>query len=854
MAVTWITPAGDLGTLEERIITTLQLQASTDTGNPITYTILAGNLPGGMLLIGNEIKGSPTEVTKFTESRFVIRASDGVDDKDRTFSIGVTGADLPEWITEEGFLNVGAGQAYFVLDDAQVDFQLEATDPDTIAGENLEYYLVPNSGILPYGLRLSRTGRISGFTQPIPAIDYATAVTGSYGTEGYDTVPLDVAINNSRGYDSFFYDNQYYDFGEQGVVPKKLSRIYTFGVAITDGKNAVNRIFKIYVVSEEFLRADNTLVQVDTNLFQADSSSDRVPIWITDPNLGRYRANNYITLFLDVYDPPTLSGTITYFLVDNNPDGSPSTIPPGLALDTSTGELAGKVPYQAAVTNNYKFTIKAVNFPSATVQQDYTLVGDWSSTRFYRENEAVRFDGFIYLCIQEHVYQLPTDANSQYWQLGAATTDRTFNVDIIGEIESSIQWITGSDLGSIKPNQPSRLSVEATSQLYGGRVTYRITAGELPPGLEFLPTGSIKGKVRQFADSENDGLTRFFDRDSSTVDSTGTITFNTTFDNTNTDFDKTFHITVEASDGSGLAKDTRNFTIKVIAGSQKTFANIYVKALQSKQKRLDWFNFITDATIFAPNDIYRYGDSNYGVQTEIKSLIFAGIESTAASSVIQAMSRNHYNKRFIFGGLKKAIAKDPDTQETVYEVIYIDIVDEYEKDGKSISSEIELKDDINSKVLVSYDNLTVDSDIPFASDADLQRVFPNSVKNMRRRIRDIGERDREFLPLWMRSIQEQSRYELGFTKALVVCFAKPGKADTIMSRIRASQFDFKTIDFVADRYTIDILDGVVQETYLQFPQDRITKHAESPPKPDQNDKDPNETRDAYVFNVIASGF
>ena len=853
MAVTWITPAGNLGTLEERIITSVSIEATTDTGNNITYEVIAGELPRGMILRGNTIQGSPAEVTKFTKYRFVIRANDGDKEKDRTFFIGVDGADLPEWITQEGFLNVGEGQAYFVLDDAQVDFQLEANDPDTVAGENLEYYLVPNSGILPYGLSLSKTGRITGFTKPIPAIDYATAITGAYDTASFDTVPLDIAKNNSLGFDSFFYDNQYYDYGEQGIVPKKLSRIYTFGVAITDGINAVHRIFKIYVVSEEFLKADNTLVQVDTNLFQADSTSDRVPLWITNSYLGRYRANNYVTLFLEVYDPPTLSGVISYFIVDQNPDGSPSTLPPGLVIDTTTGELAGKVPYQSAVTKTYQFTLKAVNFPASISQQNYTLVGDWSSTRIYEINEAVRYDGFIYICKETNINQLPSEPNSIYWQIGVGTTDKTFTVDIIGEIESSIEWITNSDLGIIKPNQSSSLSVEATSKLYGGRVTYRITNGELPPGLDFLSNGNIIGKVTQFADDDQEGLTRFFDRDSSDIDSTGSITFNTTFDNANTSYDKSFTFTVEASDSSGLAKDTRSFTVRVKSDSEKTFANIYVKAFQNKQKRLDWFNFITDATVFVPDDIYRYGDENFGVQTEIKSLIFAGIESTVANSVVQVMSRNHYNKRLLFGSIKKARATDPVSRETVYEVVYLDIIDEYEKNGKSISNEIELADDINSKVLVSYDNLTVDSDIPYASDSDLQRVFPNSIKNMRDRIQNIGERDREFLPLWMRSIQEQATYELGFTKALVICYVKPGKADAMISRIKNSEFDFKSIDFVADRYIINILDGQIKDTYLQFPQDRITKHTDSAPKPDQNDKNPNDRKDGG-FRVIVSGF
>ena len=826
MAVTWTTPAGDLGTLEERIITSVSIAATTDTSNVISYSLIAGQLPRGMLLSGNVIKGSPAEVTKFTEYRFVIRADDNDKEKDRTFKISVTGADIPEWITKEGFLNVGPGQAYFIMDDAQVDFQLEATDNDTVAGENLEYYLVPNSGILPYGLKLSKTGRISGFTQPIPAIDYATSITGAYDTASFDTVPLDIAKNNSLGFDSFFYDNQYYDYGEQGIVPKKLSRVYTFGVAITDGLNAVNRIFKIYVVSEEFLRADNTLVQVDTNLFQADATSDRVPLWITDSYLGRYRANNYITLFLDVYDPPTLSGVISYFIVDNNPDGTASTLPPGLTIDTTTGELAGKVPYQAAVTTTYQFTMKAVNFPASIAQQDYTLVGDWSSIRSYNANEAVRYNGFVYVCKQSNINQLPDEANSSYWELGVGTSDKTFTVDLIGEIESSISWITSTDLGVIKPNQPSRLAVEATSLLYGGRVSYSITSGELPPGLVFLSNGNITGKVTQFSKSGQKGLTRFYEQDSAGEDSSSrSRDFSLTFDNISTTYDKSYTFSVQASDSSGLAKDTRKFTVKVVADSQKSFANIFVKAFQNKNKRLSWFNFITDATIFAADDIYRYGDTNFGVQTEIKSLIFAGLESTAATPVVQALSRNHYNKRFTFGAIKKAQAKDPITQQVLYEVVYVDLVDDYEKNGNSISDEINLPNNSNSKVLVSYDNITIDSNIPYASDADLQRVFPNSVKNMRKRLSDVGERDREFLPLWMRSIQQTSTYELGFTKALVLCYTKPNRADTVISRIKSNAFDFKTIDFTADRYIIDILNGEIKDTYIQFPQDKITNHA-----------------------------
>ena len=103
--ITWITPADSLGTLTERIIIDLPLSATSDLGT-VTMTLLAGSLPRGLRLSNNSINGSPTEVKVYTTSRFVIRASDGVDIEDRTFSLSVDGSDAPIWLTQDGFLNV----------------------------------------------------------------------------------------------------------------------------------------------------------------------------------------------------------------------------------------------------------------------------------------------------------------------------------------------------------------------------------------------------------------------------------------------------------------------------------------------------------------------------------------------------------------------------------------------------------------------------------------------------------------------------------------------------------------------------------------------------------------------------
>jgi hypothetical protein len=817
--ITWIT-APDLGILTERISVDIALSATTNLNSPITYTLIAGNLPRGLRLSAGSIKGSPTEVKTYTESKFVVRASDGVDIEDRTFKMAVDGSDRPVWLTKEGFLNVGPAESYFVLDNAQVNFQLEARDPDLIAGGTLEFYLVPNGGLLPPGLSLSRDGIISGFTDPIFAVEYTRETSGGYDTAPLDVFPIDFIEARSNGYDTFIYDSFTFDYNEPSQTPRRLSRIYNFVVAVTDGVYTENRLFKIYVVTEEFLQADNSIVQVDTNLFQADSTSARTPIWITDSNLGRFRANNYVTIFLDVYDPPTLAGTITYFLLPTNPDNTPSELPPGMSLDTVTGDIAGSVPYQARVTKTYKFTIRAVNYPLTLAYASYVFKGTWNNATTYLINDAVDFQGVTYICYVAHRNRLPTDET--YWRAGTSKAEKTFTVDVVGEIESAVNWISDSNLGTIKPNQSSQKFVKAESLLYGGRIAYEFVNGTLPPGLEFLPTGIIQGKVKQFADDFGPGLTRFYERTDSLAPAEDSSTlsrdFLGTFDAGETTFDKKFTFTIKARDSVNFANINKTFNITVVADNSKTFANIYIKAFQKKDKRLAWYDFITDATIFKPSDMYRYGDENFGVQTGLRVLVFAGIESVNAVKFVQAMSRNHYHKRLQFGEIKIAKAKDFETQETIYEVIYVDVHDPYEKNEKSIKDTVNLPDTINSKVLISYDAIKVDSDIPLVSDRDHQRIFPNSIKNMRKRITTVGDRDREFLPLWMRSIQDAAASETGYVKALPLCYCNPGAAVNVLARIKASQYDFKSIDFLADRYIIDILDGEIEDKYLVFPQ------------------------------------
>ena len=127
--------------LEERKVAsyTLPLKSEyvSDVGTDMNISVISGSIPAGLTLNGITLTGSPFEVPIDAVYNFVVRATlNGISD-DRTFKIIVVGPDSPEWITPANSLPVGANATYFILDSAIIDFQLQATDTDTLSGQNL---------------------------------------------------------------------------------------------------------------------------------------------------------------------------------------------------------------------------------------------------------------------------------------------------------------------------------------------------------------------------------------------------------------------------------------------------------------------------------------------------------------------------------------------------------------------------------------------------------------------------------------------------------------------------------------------------------------------------------------------
>lgn len=841
MATLWTVKTGQrLGVFAENDTVRTALPLNTTSNTITNVKLITGNLPGGLRLDGLYLVGTPFEVQRSTESIFVLRATDNTGAiEDRTLSIIIEGPDEPTWVTSEGLLKVDPNNKFFVLDNTLLDFKLQAIDPDLPAGDELEYFIGDDDGELPPGVRLTTDGKLVGVVEPVLALD-TRAGSGAYDANIYGTFPFDFGERSANGFDSFFYDTRIYDDRIPTKQPRKLNRYYEFIVSVTDGDTIAKRKFQIYLVGDDFLRADNTKMQIANGLFTADNTYLRTPLWLTPANLGFRRANNYLTFFLDVLDTETIAGRLVYTLEATNDDNTASELPPGMSIDSSTGEIAGRVPYQPAVTKQYKFTVKA--------------------TRFGGVPETI-----------------------------LASKTKTFTVKILGEVDSTIKFTTPSNLGNISANFISTLSIKAQTSVPDSRLIYSLVSGNLPSGLQLDISGEIIGKVNQFGTADKKGLTVF---------DNGTMTF----DGAKTIIDREFKFTVKAEDRFGFSAIEQEFTIDVLDPDDNLYSNLFMKPFMTQTKRDEYTAFISNPNIFPPDLIYRSGDPEFGVQKDVKMLAYAGILTQNIRNYVAAAAKNHKRKKYKIGEIKKAIAKNPGTNDIVYEVIYVEVIDPYmpikgevaktittSTLGKKItvdSIQFESLDDNtalgsgvsqfeldvrgvgtptvdvtsigndleiitrsgrvvfptvgnirivlrNGQSVVSVQNfeiskaepyrfrpisntLKVDSDAVKISQDTHNKKYISNIKNMRDRISETGVTERDFLPLWMRTAQEDSVQELGYTTAIPIAYCQAGSADQILLNIKNQNFDFNTIDFDIDRYIIDSTTGKSAEQYILF--------------------------------------
>jgi hypothetical protein len=384
---------------------------------------------------------------------------------------------------------------------------------------------------------------------------------------------------------------------------------------------------------------------------------------------------------------------------------------------------------------------------------------------------------------------------------------------VIGEIERELQWITGANLGTLRPGINSLLQVEARATAPNSTIEYSVSAGQLPPGIRLTTNGSLIGAV---------AASELFTLDDST----------TLLDNNSTTVDRVFNFSVSAANRATDSNSVREFYIIVDTQDVVQYLDIVAVPLMKPEHRQLFSAAVSDPAVVLPSVLYRVTDPAFGIQQQLRVLIYAGIEQAEAAEFIAAIARNHRRKRLVAGEVKYAVAKFPGTTEPVYEVVYLELVDRYAgaatnpltvKTSQTLSVD-NAADQNNTPANAPYafrsvnDAVRVDSTAVAASDNLDQTRYISSIAAMRDRIKGTGTSDKEFLPLWMQTAQSVGQSELGYTIAAPLCYCLPGTASEVVRRINASGVDLRSLDIEIDRYTV-ALHG--KEQYLLFGNSRF---------------------------------
>jgi hypothetical protein len=699
----WITAAGSLGTIAEGVFYQVPLQAyEPDTEETVYFEIIAGQLPAGVQISTNgllagipraiaNVQGVPKEVSRDVTSKFAVRAYTTITIAgktvvnrlaDRTFTLTVTGQDAPVFTTPAG--NIASYYDGSVVAGLQIGYT--DTDPDDIVSVRLI------SGSLPPGLTISRTGLISGFTDPYTAIGEPAGFSRT--DQGYDQFPFDFTTLAGNA-------------------------TYEFMLEVTDGKTANVRTFNIAVYSRNSLTADNTTITADNTFITADGTPVRIPI-ITTPegSIGVTRSDNFFAFQFIGMD---LDGDQYRFVLN----GDDSSGVPGLTLDPVTGWYYGYIPNLGLTETIYNFSIQ--------------------------------------------VYKLdnPTYISNPY----------DYSLTVTGPINSEIQWVTPTNLGTIVNGSTSTLYVKAIS-VSGLELQYQLLSGSassLPQGLQLLPSGDIAGRCSF---------------DTFTLD-TGTTTFDVSPQNgieTPTTFDLRFYFTVQVTSINNIVNVTKQFYITVVRLYNEPYENLYIQAMPPADDRALINGLLQNASIFPQSLLYRPTDPNFGVSTRVIYNHAFGLTSSTLEEYYSSLYENHYWKNLTLGKIEVAQATNA-AGEVIYEVVYSRVIDNLLNDaGQSVSKQVTLPYPINE-----------------ADSTEVSVVYPNSLINMRDQVIDTVGQIGNILPTWMLSKQANGRV-LGFTPSWVIAYAKPGKGAQLAYNITSAIGNtLNLIDFEVDRYELDRL-------------------------------------------------
>ena len=759
----------------------------------VYYTLQSGTLPQGVQVSDNgsivgvplavaSLQGVPIEVSQDVTSKFTIRAYttnyvngvyvlDAI--RDRTFTLTITGNDVPDFVTPAGSIGT-----FYDSDYVSIQIEYTNTDPNDVVVVSLA------GGELPGGLTVSATGLITGHIEPPPNVNEPP---------GYDLTPI---------------YTQPYDF-----VVSSINKNYQFTLEITDGKSSNLRTFTMFVYDRSTMTADDTSITADNTFVTTDETTTRYPFLVnTSPSdLGRVRSDNYFAYQFIGNDYDTTA--IEYAITVNEGAG----LPPGLVLDATTGWLYGYIPDQGVTEITYSFNIQVYERDNPSVASPLypftlTITGaiDAEVTWLTDADLGTLENGATSLLKVEAVnrggrdltYRLKSGAYNQLPQglellpsgeISGRVSFNTFAVDLgyttFDRTQSNITGIEETTFDSsftftvnayAEDTQQILYKVDSVDVIDGG------TGYSVAPTITFnTPVGASAVQAETGTVTVNAGAITSVPIAEQGAGYTSTATYTITGAGSGADL----RVNMMATGTRDVVSVFKTFTVRVFRAYNAPYQNLYIQAMPPMNDRDLIDSLLNNENIFVPSYIFRPDDPYFGKSTQVTYEHAYGLAPDVLDVYVESLYLNHYWKNLVLGSIETAQALDPITGEVVYEVVYSRVVDNLVNDsGQSVSKIVNLPYPI------------ID---PADGSTEITQVYPNSLINMRDQVIDTVGQISTKLPLWMTSKQSDGRV-LGFTPAWVLCYTNPGRSKQIAYYIQ-SQFgtQLNQVDFKVDRYVLD---------------------------------------------------
>jgi hypothetical protein len=770
----WNTPAGIIGSYPALLLMSFELSASpVSPATSLTYQLLSGSLPSGLSLSSiGIISGTPTLVTRNTASAFTVRVTDNLQNiRDRTFSINISGSAIPQFTTSNGSL-------LSTQDSLWISLPVTYTNPST----SNPVIVQVKEGALPPGLEIDLLGNIRGYARP-PVVTITTPSVVTNASEASSSTNL-ITVTSTIGFNIgrpvIFSGTTFGDVnsGQQYYI-KSIPSSTTFSVSITqngsqllltEGSGAMVVTLPAVSTGTPTIRTYNFTLELtsplggDTGFYTITVTNQNTPTSQGGP--GK----------LPNTREPTILNTrpLTYNLTNSDPYYGYYILPP---VEPSQSAFMGNFQsgeYFAFKIIGYDFDGNPIAYAFSGLPAE--LTGD-SQTGWITGTPALSSNGVNSYNFSVGVYK---SGNPIY-----ASPFFNFTYNLQKGITGDVVWNSDSYLGQIFNGTISTLFVKATSDV---ELSYRITSGSLPPNLSISSNGQITGRV---ADQPTDEL----------LEQGATTEFSFTVQAYSTEY---------VSVGS-----SKSFTLDVLQEFSQTTDTLYIQATPSVSDRQILASLLNNDTLIPPEFLYRENDQYFGKASSVVYEHAYGIYASDIEEYLIAVTQNHYWRNITLGELKTAVAKNS-AGEIIYEVVYSEVIDNLVNPaGVSIQQGIYWPRPIDLGLGPWYTSIT---DIYTSYNKDLlpgyytsrtpgyaRSLYPNSLYNMRNRVGQVVGQvfNSTLLPLWMTS-QQANGSTLGYTQAWVICYTKPGFADTIKSNIENNwNYTLNIINFEIDRFSVN---------------------------------------------------